>query len=277
MKFKKEVNSNFIRKFALVDNNPHIILQHDDMINLLIDGDSPMQTDTVEGFLYEPRMKESQSPNLTITSTYDFTLNRWVPVCVSILFGKSTADYNNHWNHVLTSSNYDSLKDFEDRFPGNTSDFSDALRKSFFESVEHFVSTTFQKKIEKEKIASFYEFCQVHFLRSKSRVAKNRSVVTKEKLTLFNKSIDIILKYKSNQFDAFIIECQLFMKSFPNAKAWIKWYLHPDRAFILFPACSSQTVANKKKTIGFIKRHQCTRECWSTNTEYCFEKENWNW
>ena len=57
--FKKEANSDFIRMFALVDNNSHIILQHDDIISLLVEGDSPMQTDTVREFLYERSIKES--------------------------------------------------------------------------------------------------------------------------------------------------------------------------------------------------------------------------
>ena len=94
--------------------------------------------------------------------------------------------------------------------------------KVFYKTVEDFVSETFQKQIEPEKIASLYESCRVHFLRSKSRVGRNRSVVTKEISTLFNNSIDKIFKYKSNYFDAFNIACQLFMVSFPNAKVWIK-------------------------------------------------------
>ena len=145
---------NFIRKFDVLGKNPHIILQDDDMIKQLSEGGSPMQTDTVEGFLVEHSMQKI--PNLTITSGYDFILERWVPLVISILFGKTANDYKNHFDYIFANFLRDSWDDFEADFPGNTSDFSAALHKGFQESLKEFAYKKYHVEVTNSDMVKFY-------------------------------------------------------------------------------------------------------------------------
>jgi hypothetical protein len=101
----------FVKKLALMETLPHIIMQDDDMLKLLLAGDGPVQSDTVEDFVKEKKMTGKDKPNLTITTMYDFNLLRWVPVLITILFGRSTDHYKIYLDYffpvttVLTGNN----------------------------------------------------------------------------------------------------------------------------------------------------------------------------
>lgn len=150
MNFQTQEDDQFIQKMELMTNHQHIVLQDDDMVQQLKEGESHLQTDTIEGFLHEPKLNSKQKPNLTITTGYNFLLGRWVHLCISILMGKSTNEYKKHWDHVLSVFEFVSLNDFKMRFPGNTSDFSDAIRKGYFESVKDLISIKFSRLLSNQ-------------------------------------------------------------------------------------------------------------------------------
>ena len=92
--FKERVSTAWVRGCDLFGPNPHIILQDDHMLEISSICGGPLQTDTVEGFLSEPKLTGSREPNLTVTSGCDIVLEKWVPLTISILFGKRGEDYH---------------------------------------------------------------------------------------------------------------------------------------------------------------------------------------
>ena len=174
----------------------------DDMMRLLIQGESPIQTDTIEGFLL-PEANATKSPNITISSCFDVILNCWVPVCVSLLFGKSERDYKNHFNQVFLSFKCESFDEFKEIFPANTSNFSEAMRLEFFSALKDLSRTEWNLEIEDSQIIQFYKFCDVHFKRSMSLVTRNRSVVAESDARMFGERIAELLNYQNGQFFIF--------------------------------------------------------------------------
>ena len=153
-------------------------MQGDMMISTMRKAESPIQTDTIEGFLFSPEMEKT--PNLTVTSGYDCLIRKWVPLCFSILFGKSEGDYENHWRQVFATYEFKSWEDFSDRFPGNKSDMSDALRSSFFKVLHEKSSKDWKREVTDADIIPHYGFCEVHFKRSLSRICRNRGLIKAE-------------------------------------------------------------------------------------------------
>ena len=100
-------------------------------------------------------MVGTQTPNLTISTMYDYQLFRWVPVLITILFGKSTADYKVHWDNLFLSMGLSSYEEFKESFPGNTSDFSDALRVGFFNAVKSLEINEKDGYYDESNIASY--------------------------------------------------------------------------------------------------------------------------
>ena len=68
-------------------------LHADDMLEIISRNTPCLETDTIEGFLKEDVGNE-KAPNLTVTSAFDTILQRWVPVTITVLSGKSALDYN---------------------------------------------------------------------------------------------------------------------------------------------------------------------------------------
>ena len=125
----------FIKHISILSDPPFILLQDKSMLELLLREKNPLETDTVEGFVEEKSLGTKNQGNLIIISCYDSILKRWIPVFISILFGKSVNDYKVHFKNLLAAYNFTSWYDLKNRFPGNLSDFSDAVRLGFFQSV----------------------------------------------------------------------------------------------------------------------------------------------
>ena len=96
------------------------------------DSPSPIETDTLEGKC--KAIYHQNEMNITVTSTWCSIRKKQVPVMVTILFGKSKEAYDVHWSAFFQhyASNKETIDQFFHEFPGNTSDFSDALRLGFF-------------------------------------------------------------------------------------------------------------------------------------------------
>jgi len=82
--------------------------------------------------------------------------------------------------------------------------------------------------------------------RSLSRILKNRKAVPVEKVEIFRTKIDNLFKFQPEQFSEFVMECKEIMTSYPDAKNWLKWYLHPNRATVIFKACRVKISTGEK-------------------------------
>eukprot|EP00984_Skeletonema_dohrnii_P017850 scaffold8208_cov88-Skeletonema_dohrnii-CCMP3373.AAC.1 len=118
---------------------------------------SGFSTDTVEGFVESIYFKGEI--NVTISSTWCHVLQTQAPTLVSVLFRKSAESYGIHWDHFFpfVGKNATSLDEFYDNYPGNTSDFSEAIKSAYMNSLD--------------------EYCAVHYKRNVTRVGQVSAVV----------------------------------------------------------------------------------------------------
>ena len=249
VKFTEEVSIDFIRAECLTVDNPFIVMQDQDMISILQAAEGPVQTDTVEGFIFDPELREREV-NLTVTSAYDYLLQRWVPVCVSLLFGKSTDDYRNHWKQIFSCYPVSSWDEFVNLFPGNTSDFSDAIRKSFFEELKELAREKWEVDIVDEEIIPLYRFCEVHFQRSRRRISHNHNIIPKDRQDQFIRLVKGLCRVPEGCYEEFKGKCDHLVREFPKMQNWLSWYLQKDRAPIMFPACRERDIKSYSKKMS---------------------------
>jgi hypothetical protein len=178
----------FVKSSCFSGSTPHMIVQDEDMKSLLQQRYSCFETDYVEGLIQEIGMH--RNINIKFTSGFDPILNRWVPLCISFLFGKKEDDYKVHWDYIFSVMNYDSWFDFKDCFPGNVCDMSDALGKYFFYSIKKYIQEKFQVMPRDDFLYEIFGFCKVHFERSKRRVGKNRDIIERDNEQEFNDMVD---------------------------------------------------------------------------------------
>ena len=244
LQFTKDLpEKTFIVKAELVKLDEAIItLQSNYMREILHEANSGMQSDTVEGVIDDPEF--TGTIDVHFTSAYDFILERWVPVLISLIFGRSKKHYGSHWRslfHSYGDSINTSWQSFAAIFPGVTVDWSDALGMSFMEELyDHATITLGDKAIDKKDLLAFLRKCNVHFERSVTRIERNGAVVPPSKKGDFRKLIHTFTNVKS-KFHHYWNACQKMMQHFPKAMPWLRWYLHPDRAQTFFPACQNFT------------------------------------
>ena len=117
---------------------------------------------------------------------------------------------------------------------------SDALRKSFFSEAKKLTLDNDDLPPSDHKIKEVFQFCEVHFQRSRHWIAKNRGIVSQEMESIFNKKIAELMNMPRDQFKLFQMKVSEFQQTFPHAENWFSWYLHPERATILFDACKKE-------------------------------------
>lgn len=149
--YARGTDHKLIRKSNIAGEFPHLIFQDDDMQKMMKVPTGPFQTDSIEGFVEELSCEEKQI-NLTITSIFDMLIQRWVPICISMLFGKSAGDYRQHWKQVFSCIKGDNWEEFDKNFIGNTSDMSDAIRKAFYAEYKDMARKKFGKELTEEDV-----------------------------------------------------------------------------------------------------------------------------
>ena len=127
---KNEYNPNgdILKSSSLSPKNAHLTIIDHESECIIEMNKHPYQTDSVHDFIYDssysPVTTKSDEVNVTITSTYDEILKKAVPICVSIMFGKTEEHYKSHFLAFLCCfPPKDTLQSFIDKFPGNTCDF----------------------------------------------------------------------------------------------------------------------------------------------------------
>ena len=122
------------------------------MREVLLEASSGLQSDTVEGVIHDPQY--SGNVDIHFTSSYDCYLQKWVPVFISLIFGRTKNHYASHWKSLFKSYGdevNESWNAFKNKFPGVTLDLSDALGTSFNEILfEHATTTLGQLSVSSE-------------------------------------------------------------------------------------------------------------------------------
>ena len=190
----------FVEVCGITSKHGIIALQDKGMTRMVKEAASCLGTDTIEGFLHEPNAPPKKY-NMTVTSGYDHLLHRWVPLQISILFGKSAEDYKKHWDYFLPQYECTSWREFKNKFTGNTSDFADAIKKGFCMSLAELAAKVFKVELQEHDMGMFYKCCRVHFARSRTRVSKISSVVHPQRKKQFYKMVSNLLKCTRGKFN----------------------------------------------------------------------------
>jgi len=229
--FDRDTKMNMITESSIRMKDGCIICQTELMRKVMNDSQTASQTDTIEGFVLEQTMN---SVNLTVTSTFCHLRNKWVPTQFGILFGKSQHHYQIYFYTLLRHMKYDEFDQFVNNYMGMVCDFSDAERKGFEGALsQQFCFGMDHAKAQNVNIEAFYAFCTVHFDRSECRIRRNHAVVPPQKQDDFKAKVHKLKeKMTREEFDELVNNIKT---EFPKCKKWLDWYLHPDRAKMIFP------------------------------------------
>ena len=233
--FARELPVQFFKDISLDPNSMVITMQTPSMEELLRKNCSAIQSDTLEGAVHDVDFDGEIA--IHFTSCFDPICDRWVPVLVSIIFGKSHRHYFKHWQAFFACFNHiTSWKQFEGEFYGVTIDWSDALGSSFLEALCTFSQRFDDGHISEEQAHSFVKKCHVHFLRSLTRVVRNGRVAKSDEEA--DELLALVGKMTSTGTTPreFYRACGVIIKKFPGAINWLKWHLIGKRARSYFPA-----------------------------------------
>ena len=140
-----------------------------EMLRKVKDASTSFQTDTIEGFVRP--VAYQGNIYLTVTSCWDEVMDTQVPLLLTINFGKSAKDYKAHWDVLLSHCRGESADEFLAQFVGNTSDYSDAIKNGFLESINCLLKEKFKsdEELGVGDLAQIYRLCKVHYRRSVQR------------------------------------------------------------------------------------------------------------
>ena len=165
--FAKGVHEEFIVDTKMSKDVAIVSLQTDYMRTVLEEATSGLQSDTVEGVICDAGY--DGNIDIHFTSSFDAILGRWVPVLISLIFGRNKDHYNAHWSLLFNSYGptiNSSWSNFVKTFPGVTVDWSDALGFSFLEALHsHGKDVLKEESLEKADVTHFLKKCDVHFKR----------------------------------------------------------------------------------------------------------------
>ena len=224
-------------------SSPTIItMQSPYMRDVLQEASAGFQSDTIEGIIRDPNYVAS-TVDLHFTTGFDRITGRWVPVLISIVFGRSKESFVPHWDALLAyaipeEQEITTWEAFKNHFPGVTCDWSQALGQSYLEVLEQFAHTFPDgESVQKEDCKPFYRLCGVHFKRSLNRISRNKKYVPEGRKDELDKLVDDLCS--ESKFSVFVAKARKIVSQFENLGAWLSWYLHKDRAPSFFPACQN--------------------------------------
>lgn len=225
----------------------HIVLMTDFQKDRLREKASCLQSDTVEGFVVDDHCP---TVNVTMTTGFSAVINRHLPLCISILMGKSALHYAAHFTAVFKAMEMPSDFDlWEEAFLGNVCDFSDAERKGFDLAIRRHCSLDPETEID---LDAFFQCCQIHFKRTLSRVSRNTALVPPEQRKKFwNASCSLLDDMDSDQF---IKSVKMLKTEYPKLVRWMDWHL--ARGEFIFPtmrtanALQMENNTNAQESIG---------------------------
>ena len=158
VQFMKDIPHEFILEVNLtIATDVFITLQSSYLREVLLEALSGLHSDTVEGVIHDAQY--SGNVDIHFTSSYDCYLQKWVPLLISLIFGRTKNHYASHWKSLFDSYGdevNESWNAFKIKFRGVTLDWSDALGTSFNEVLfEHETTTLGQLSVHREDIHSY--------------------------------------------------------------------------------------------------------------------------
>ncbi len=215
----------------------HIIFQTKGMEEIMHRKENAMQTDTTMGYLKDECLP---SVNLTFTSTYSSILDCYVPILFGILFGMTADHYCEYFRTLLKLFKFENFEEFDTSWPGMVCDFSEAEQAGFESALRGHFNIESSTKLD---MARYYTCCEVHFISSRARVARNHSVIPSQRKSEFDKLVTSLCQEGIN-LDSFNKQVKALKKGFPRATKWINWYLHERRRHFIFPVFGKVAFTN---------------------------------
>jgi hypothetical protein len=124
----------FVRHSSVNADKGFVFLAQDWMIKMVKGLTAPLSTDAVEGLIKQP-------PNTSLLCTVGFcsALHRVVPVAISIILGKSSEHYKQHFAALLEGMELDVAESGIPTWDGMVADFSAAQAKAFEETLSSYI------------------------------------------------------------------------------------------------------------------------------------------
>ncbi len=218
----------------ILPSRQHVTYASQQMRDLLKTSVTGFTSDTIEGWVDSVYYRGEI--NVTMTSTWCPILKSQAPVLFSVLLNKSSKSYELHWDYFFKICGEDAsgLDNFYDSYPGNTSDFSEAIRSAYMNSLDSYCLERFRRKMTDEMKRDVYRYCNVHYLRNVHRVGNVSAVVHPDDRDDFIRIATSLLDI--DDFDVFSATVESLYGKFPSLSGWFLWYLQDSRASILFPA-----------------------------------------
>jgi hypothetical protein len=241
----QEKNPDAIRKHHLPDKDHNftgINFQTDVMEMVSVSNLSGKQVDTVMSLTETTFLK--QPTYVTITSSWNFVLQRQFPCLVTFHTGQSAEAYQ-HLHFDIENEGYQrqgisfkDIDDFYDKYSGYTMDFSSALSNGWLNSLNCLVEKQFgtTARVSQRAHEAMKRFCQVHYKGNVSKVANISFVVPPKRITEFKNLCWAMLD--DIPFSEFQVIVKRICRNFKHASGWIKWYLNEKIAPHIFPACN---------------------------------------
>lgn len=115
-------------------------------------------------------------------------------------------------------------------------DFSDAERLGFIQAVIEFFQEDPDNDATVDELRktaeSEYRGCRIHYTRGVLRVAKISRIIPPSHRKDFER--DALGLVNLSDSDAFIEACEDLIMEYPGIESWIKWWMAPEHAQMLF-------------------------------------------
>ncbi|KAJ6523273.1 hypothetical protein DFH09DRAFT_1420994, partial [Mycena vulgaris] len=235
-------NPGFIRtsQFGLVSV---IVMQTSFMAARLIKSSS-VDAEAVNGIVSDAAHGVWRERNslLIVSSTYEpVQLKCWVPGIVSYSNGGTIQHYRIHFFELFVSMAEEcdarGIEVTDDLF-ANVMDFSASERGGFIWGFIDFwlqrapgVRTVDQLQ---QKAPKLLKGCGQHFRNQITRVKKISGIVDPSQTDVFENYAKQLLKCKT--VDQFTAHANEFINTFPKAETWIRWWMLPAHACMIFPS-----------------------------------------
>ncbi|KII94260.1 hypothetical protein PLICRDRAFT_171919 [Plicaturopsis crispa FD-325 SS-3] len=206
--------------------------------------DSPVSSR--HGFVTDGDHTFFRSGNLLTTCSFNTTMQAWVPVLYSWIDGLDTAHHQPHFKALFNSVVKHAGKRFKKEYLTHIMDFSVAQRNAHAEEYasvmlsrlpsvhdlsNEAIAVERRRYIEEARAAEIG--CETHFYRSSTRLKKNGLLVPPALINTFDDYIRQLMSVDTDdaQFAAVVRD---FNVDFPRCHGWLKWWLRPTIASMIF-------------------------------------------
>ncbi|KAJ7719113.1 hypothetical protein B0H16DRAFT_1336930, partial [Mycena metata] len=254
---------NFLKEFAkFEEDNPDfirtsqfgqiavIVMQTPFMASLLVKS-AIIESEAVNGLVSDAAHGFWLDRNtlLIVSSVYEpLHLKCWVPAAISYSNGGTAEHYRIHFFELFLSIGQEcderGINMTDDMF-ANVVDFSLAERNGFILAFVDF----WRRRVPDERTVNelleaapkLLKGCVQHFRSQIARVKKISGVVDPAQTDVFASAAKKLLTCQT--IEEFTTQANQFIEAFPRAETWIRWWMLPAHACMLFPSFRVMDVA----------------------------------